>query len=70
MTQDLNLVVTSNESGTGSESCTVLSASITDPYVLLTMTDGSIRLLVGGTLKDPQIMKWKYQVIILDSVLY
>ncbi|XP_022157087.1 cleavage and polyadenylation specificity factor subunit 1 [Momordica charantia] len=47
MTQDLNLVVTSNESGTGSESCTVLSASITDPYVLLTMTDGSIRLLVG-----------------------
>ncbi|XP_023520837.1 cleavage and polyadenylation specificity factor subunit 1 isoform X1 [Cucurbita pepo subsp. pepo] len=47
MTQDLNLVVPGNESGNGSEGCTVLSASISDPYVLLTMTDGSIRLLVG-----------------------
>lgn len=47
MTQDLNLVITGNESGNGSEGCTVLSASISDPYVLLTMTDGSIRLLVG-----------------------
>lgn len=52
MTQDLNLVVPGNESGNGSEGCTVLSASISDPYVLLTMTDGSIRLLVGGMLKD------------------
>ncbi|TYK07639.1 cleavage and polyadenylation specificity factor subunit 1 isoform X2 [Cucumis melo var. makuwa] len=48
MTQDLNLVVNGNESGNASEGCTVLSASISDPYVLLTMTDGSIRLLVGG----------------------
>ncbi|KAL4028480.1 hypothetical protein IC575_011677 [Cucumis melo] len=49
MTQDLNLVVNGNESGNASEGCTVLSASISDPYVLLTMTDGSIRLLVGDS---------------------
>lgn len=56
MTQDLNLVVNGNESGNASEGCTVLSASISDPYVLLTMTDGSIRLLVGGMSKNFQIV--------------
>lgn len=48
MTQDLNVGVPNTESG--SESCTVLSVSIADPYVLLRMTDGSLRLLVGGML--------------------
>ncbi|GLT75789.1 hypothetical protein SLA2020_474860 [Shorea laevis] len=47
MTQDLNFGVPNSESGSGSESSTVLSVSIADPYVLLRMTDGSIRLLVG-----------------------
>lgn len=45
MTQDLS-VVAANESG--SESSTVMSVSIADPYVVLKMTDGSIRLLIGG----------------------
>lgn len=52
MTQELNLGAPNSESGSGSgsgsESSTVLSVSIADPYVLLCMTDGSIRLLVGG----------------------
>ncbi|XP_041007427.1 cleavage and polyadenylation specificity factor subunit 1 isoform X1 [Juglans microcarpa x Juglans regia] len=48
MTQDLNVGVPNSESG--SESSTVLSVSIADPYVLLRMTDGSIRLLVGDPL--------------------
>lgn len=39
MTQDLLI----------SESSSVLSVSIADPYVLLRMSDGSIQLLVGGT---------------------
>ncbi|CAN1842644.1 Cleavage and polyadenylation specificity factor subunit 1 [Linum perenne] len=39
MTQDLSIA----------ETCTVLSVSIADPYVLIKMTDGSIRLLVGDT---------------------
>ncbi|KAE8022429.1 hypothetical protein FH972_008231 [Carpinus fangiana] len=47
MTQDLNIGVPNSESGSGPESSTVLSVSIADPYVLLRMTDGSIRLLVG-----------------------
>jgi hypothetical protein len=50
MTQDLNFGVPNSESGSGSESSTVLSVSIADPYVLLRLTDGSIRLLVGGML--------------------
>lgn len=50
MTHDLNIGVPNSESGSGSESSTVLSVSIADPYVLLRMTDGSIRLLVGGSL--------------------
>lgn len=45
MTQDLNLVASNSE--LASESCMVLTVSIADPYVLLKMTDGSIRLLVG-----------------------
>ena len=40
MTQDLPI----------SESSTVLSVSIADPYVLLRMSDGNIQLLVGGTM--------------------
>ncbi|XP_059449657.1 cleavage and polyadenylation specificity factor subunit 1 isoform X2 [Corylus avellana] len=47
MTQDLNFGVPNSESGSAPESSTVLSVSIADPYVLLRMTDGSIRLLVG-----------------------
>ncbi|XP_015877866.3 cleavage and polyadenylation specificity factor subunit 1 isoform X1 [Ziziphus jujuba] len=45
MTQDLSIVAANSESG--SESATVLSVSIADPYVVLRMTDGSIRLLIG-----------------------
>lgn len=47
MTQDLSIGAPNTESGLGSESSTVLFASIADPYVLLRMTDGSIQLLVG-----------------------
>lgn len=47
MTQDLNFGVPNSESGSVTESSTVMSVSIADPYVLLRMTDGSIRLLVG-----------------------
>uniref|UniRef100_A0A2P2M8B8 Uncharacterized protein MANES_06G138300 n=1 Tax=Rhizophora mucronata TaxID=61149 RepID=A0A2P2M8B8_RHIMU len=45
MTQDLNFGVTNPVSGP--ESLKVLTVSIADPYVLIRMTDGSIRLLVG-----------------------
>lgn len=48
MTQDLSFGASSSESGPGSESSTVLHVSIADPYVLIRMTDGSVRLLVGG----------------------
>ncbi|KAJ7975580.1 Cleavage and polyadenylation specificity factor subunit 1 [Quillaja saponaria] len=47
MTHDESFVASNSESGSGSESATVLSVSIADPYVLLRMTDGSIRLLIG-----------------------
>ncbi|KAL6127024.1 hypothetical protein ACLB2K_075069 [Fragaria x ananassa] len=47
MTQDLSFGVSNSESGSSSESATVLSVSIVDPYVLLRMSDGGIRLLVG-----------------------
>ncbi|KAL6123334.1 hypothetical protein ACLB2K_075856 [Fragaria x ananassa] len=47
MTQDLSFGASNSESGSGSESATVLSVSIVDPYVLLRMSDGGIRLLVG-----------------------
>ncbi|GAV61868.1 CPSF_A domain-containing protein/MMS1_N domain-containing protein [Cephalotus follicularis] len=52
MTQDLSFGVSNSESGSGlgSESSTVSSVSIADPYVLLRMADGSIRLLVGDPL--------------------
>lgn len=46
MTQDLSVVAANSESG--SESSMVMSVSIADPYVVLRMTDGSIRLLIGG----------------------
>lgn len=48
MTQDLSFGTSNSEMGTGSESSTVLSVSIVDPYVLLRMSDDGIRLLVGG----------------------
>ncbi|CAL9008552.1 unnamed protein product [Prunus brigantina] len=51
MTQDLSFGTSNSEMGTGSESSTVLSVSIVDPYVLLRMSDGGIRLLVG----DPSL---------------
>ncbi|XP_077245724.1 cleavage and polyadenylation specificity factor 160 [Tasmannia lanceolata] len=47
MTQDLSLTPPSSESSSSTESSTVLSVSIADPYVLLRMTDGSIQLLIG-----------------------
>lgn len=48
MTQDLSFGAPNSESNSGAESLTVLSVSIADPYVLLRMSDGSIRLLTGG----------------------
>ncbi|GJT05831.1 cleavage and polyadenylation specificity factor subunit 1 isoform X1 [Tanacetum coccineum] len=45
MTQDLNFRATNSEAA-----MTVSSVSIADPYVLLMMTDGTIQLLVGGTI--------------------
>lgn len=50
MNQELNFGAPNTESNSGSESSTVSSVSIADPYVLLRMTDDSIRLLVGGML--------------------
>lgn len=50
MTQDLSFGTSNSESGSGFESCTVTSVSIADPYVLVRMTDGSIRILIGGML--------------------
>ncbi|CAK9135184.1 unnamed protein product [Ilex paraguariensis] len=47
MTQDLSFSTPNSEAGSSSESSTVSSVSIADPYVLLRMTDGSIQLLVG-----------------------
>lgn len=48
MTQDLSFRAPNSEAGAGSETLTVSSVAIADPYVLLNMTDGSIQLLVGG----------------------
>lgn len=48
MTQDVSFGASNPESSSGSESAIVLSVSIADPYVLLRMSDGSIRLLIGG----------------------
>ncbi|PSR93371.1 Cleavage and polyadenylation specificity factor subunit like [Actinidia chinensis var. chinensis] len=47
MTQDLNFRAPNSESGSSSETLTVSSVSIADPFVLLRMTDGTIQLLVG-----------------------
>ncbi|KAK6269988.1 hypothetical protein POUND7_007093 [Theobroma cacao] len=47
MTQELSIPLPNSESRPGSESSTVISVSIADPYVLLRMTDGSILLLAG-----------------------
>uniref|UniRef100_A0A1J3GZ37 Cleavage and polyadenylation specificity factor 160 kDa subunit n=1 Tax=Noccaea caerulescens TaxID=107243 RepID=A0A1J3GZ37_NOCCA len=47
MNQELIFRAPNSESSSGSESSTVSSVSIADPYVLLRMTDDSIRLLVG-----------------------
>ena len=48
MTQDLTFGTPTADPGSGSESSLVVSVSIADPYVVLRMTDGSLRLLVGG----------------------
>lgn len=48
MTQDISFGASNSESNHGSESALALSVSIADPYVLLRMSDGSIRLLIGG----------------------
>ncbi|XP_052191714.1 cleavage and polyadenylation specificity factor subunit 1 isoform X2 [Diospyros lotus] len=47
MTQDLSFRAPNSESAVVSESLTVSSVSIADPFVLLRMTDGSVQLLVG-----------------------
>ncbi|XP_024029666.1 cleavage and polyadenylation specificity factor subunit 1 [Morus notabilis] len=47
MTQDLSFGPAPSESSSGSENAVVTSVSIADPYVVLRMSDGSIRLLVG-----------------------
>ena len=50
MTQELTFGVHNSELISNSEAPVVASVSIADPYVLLKMTDGSIQLLVGGTI--------------------
>nr|KYP61845.1 putative cleavage and polyadenylation specificity factor subunit 1 [Cajanus cajan] len=50
MTQDVSFGASNSESGSAgsaSESAIALSVSIADPFVLLRMSDGSIRLLIG-----------------------
>ncbi|XP_021317957.1 probable cleavage and polyadenylation specificity factor subunit 1 isoform X3 [Sorghum bicolor] len=47
MTQELNFSMHTSESSLSSEPLAAASASIADPYVLLKMGDGSIRLLIG-----------------------
>lgn len=47
MTQELNFSMHTSESSSSSEPLAAASASIADPYVLLKMGDGSIRLLIG-----------------------
>lgn len=61
MTQELSFKAQNSDSG--SESHTVLSVSIADPYVLLRMIDGSIQLLVGDpsactvSITSPEILE-------------
>lgn len=50
MTQELSFKASNVESGSSSDTSIVASVSIADPYVLLRMTNGSLQLLVGGTL--------------------
>ncbi|KAF8646672.1 hypothetical protein HU200_065721 [Digitaria exilis] len=47
MTQELNFTMHTSESSLSSEPLAAASASIADPYVLLKMVDGTIRLLIG-----------------------
>ncbi|KAG2565125.1 hypothetical protein PVAP13_7NG025878 [Panicum virgatum] len=47
MTQELNFTMHGSESSLTSEPLAAASASIADPYVLLKMVDGTVRLLVG-----------------------
>ncbi|XP_062185381.1 probable cleavage and polyadenylation specificity factor subunit 1 isoform X2 [Phragmites australis] len=47
MTQELNFTMHTSESSLSSEPLAAASASIADPYVLLKMVDGTIRILVG-----------------------
>lgn len=49
MTQELNFATHTSESSLSSEPLAAY-ASIADPYVLLKMVDGTIRLIVGGTI--------------------
>lgn len=51
MTQELTLSV-HNSDVSSNEAPVVASVSIADPYVLLKMSDGSIQLLIGGTVKS------------------
>lgn len=53
MTQDLSFGASSADAGSGgSENSVVSTVSIVDPYVLLRMSDGTVRLLVGGMLLE------------------
>nr|TKW03259.1 hypothetical protein SEVIR_7G013400v2 [Setaria viridis] len=47
MTQELTFTMQTSESSLSSEPLAAASASIADPYVLLKMVDGTIRLLIG-----------------------
>lgn len=58
MTKDISFGTLNAESATGSES-TVLSVSIVDPYVLLRMSDGGIRLLIGGMFLSTRCSTYK-----------
>lgn len=49
MTQEVTLGVHNSDLSSNSEAPVVVSVSIADPYVLLKMSDGSIQLLIGGT---------------------
>ena len=47
MTQELCIEVPNADTSSSSDNAVVLAMSIRDPYVLLMMTYGSIRLIVG-----------------------
>ena len=48
MTQELCIEVPNADTSSSSDNAMVSAVSIVDPYVLLMMSDGSIRLIVGG----------------------